>query len=113
MRPAAAAVWFSCCPSLFDNVFRYMLLLPFYFFLLPHLPTHDTGGNACMKLDQLATEAINPRTTTLDQMPPKELLASINREDQSVPLAVAKAIPQIARVVEQVRECLKNGGRLF
>jgi len=66
-----------------------------------------------MNLNQLATEAINPRTVALDQMPLNELLSSINREDQSVPRAVKKAISQITRVVAEVRERLKNGGRLF
>ncbi|HYF49531.1 MAG TPA: N-acetylmuramic acid 6-phosphate etherase [Planctomycetota bacterium] len=66
-----------------------------------------------MDLSKLSTEQINPRTATLDQMPLRELLASINREDQSVPLAVAKAIPQIEQVVEAVRLRLKNRGRLF
>ena len=43
----------------------------------------------------------------------QEILNSINREDQTVPLAVAKSIPQIEALVEQIVPRMKNGGRLF
>jgi N-acetylmuramic acid 6-phosphate etherase len=49
----------------------------------------------------------------LELMPVNELLASINNEDQTVPLAVEKALPHIELLVLQVVEKLKNGGRLF
>ncbi|MEZ4793809.1 MAG: N-acetylmuramic acid 6-phosphate etherase [Gelidibacter sp.] len=49
----------------------------------------------------------------LEQMGINELLANINKEDQTVPLAVKKAIPQIERLVEQIVTKLKSGGRLF
>ena len=42
-----------------------------------------------------------------------ELLTSINAEDQTVPLAVQKAIPQIEALVEQIVPRMKAGGRLF
>src|ERR1043166_9655192 len=42
-----------------------------------------------------------------------ELLGNMNREDKTVPAAVEKAIPQIEKLVEQVVEKLKSGGRLF
>jgi N-acetylmuramic acid 6-phosphate etherase len=43
----------------------------------------------------------------------KALLSVINKEDQSVPLAVEKALPQIETLVTQTVKCLQNGGRLF
>jgi N-acetylmuramic acid 6-phosphate etherase len=49
----------------------------------------------------------------LDQMSVKELLTGINQEDQTVPLAVEKAIPQIEALVEAVYRRMKAGGRLF
>jgi N-acetylmuramic acid 6-phosphate etherase len=49
----------------------------------------------------------------LEKMPVNELLANINNEDKTVPLAVEKALPQIEALVNKVVECLKNGGRLF
>lgn len=49
----------------------------------------------------------------LEQMSVETLLNNINKEDQSVPLAVKKAIPQIENLVEQIVLKLKSGGRLF
>lgn len=49
----------------------------------------------------------------LDQMEVETILESMNREDQSVPLAVQKAIPVIKQVVIEVVTRLKQGGRLF
>lgn len=49
----------------------------------------------------------------LEQMSVLELLTNINAEDQTVPLAIQKAIPQIEKLVEQIVIKLKSGGRLF
>jgi len=49
----------------------------------------------------------------LDKMPVSEILASINQEDKTVPLAVEKCLPQIEKVVNEVVKRLQNGGRLF
>ncbi len=49
----------------------------------------------------------------LENMPVSSLLQAINQEDQSVPIAVYKAMPQIEALVNQVVAKLKNGGRLF
>jgi N-acetylmuramic acid 6-phosphate etherase len=49
----------------------------------------------------------------LEQMSVTDLLANINNEDKSVPLAVEKALPQIEAVVSVVVEKMKLGGRLF
>ncbi len=46
-------------------------------------------------------------------MPLRELLENINREDQSVPLAVERAIPQVEALVNATVDRLKQGGRLF
>ena len=43
----------------------------------------------------------------------KELLTNINREDQTVPHAVARVIPQIEKLVERIVEKMIAGGRLF
>lgn len=42
-----------------------------------------------------------------------ELLVDMNKEDQTVPLAVAKAIPQIEKLVAAVADKMLAGGRLF
>lgn len=49
----------------------------------------------------------------LEKMSVHELLTNINSEDQTVPLAVQKSIPQIEKLVEQIVIKLKSGGRLF
>ncbi|WP_055436471.1 N-acetylmuramic acid 6-phosphate etherase [Lacinutrix algicola] len=49
----------------------------------------------------------------LEKMSTLELLTNINKEDQTVPLAVEKALPQIEQLVEQIVLKLENGGRLF
>jgi len=49
----------------------------------------------------------------LEQMTISEILTNINREDQSVPLAVERAIPQIKRLVSAVTDKMLAGGRLF
>jgi len=49
----------------------------------------------------------------LEQMSVKDLLTNINKEDQTVPLAVEKAIPQIEVLVTEIVSKMKEGGRLF
>lgn len=49
----------------------------------------------------------------LEQMSVRELLTGINAEDQTVPLAVARAIPQIEALVEALVPRMREGGRLF
>lgn len=49
----------------------------------------------------------------LEQMPTREILTNINNEDQTVPQAVALAIPQIEALVEAIVPRMEAGGRLF
>ncbi|MCB9275354.1 MAG: N-acetylmuramic acid 6-phosphate etherase [Lewinellaceae bacterium] len=49
----------------------------------------------------------------LEQMPVEDILRNINQEDQTVPLAVGRAIPSISPLVELIVEKMKDGGRLF
>lgn len=49
----------------------------------------------------------------LEKMSVGELLQNINNEDKTVAFSVEKAIPQIEKLVVQIIEKLKNGGRLF
>ena len=43
----------------------------------------------------------------------KDLLTNINKEDHTVPQAIAKIIPKIEVLVENIAESMKVGGRLF
>jgi N-acetylmuramic acid 6-phosphate etherase len=49
----------------------------------------------------------------LEKMPVGEILVLINREDQTVPGAVQKVIPQIEKLAETISDKMLMGGRLF
>lgn len=49
----------------------------------------------------------------LEKMSTRQLLTNINREDQTVPMAIKKVLPQIEKLVNAAHERMINGGRLF
>lgn len=49
----------------------------------------------------------------LEQMSTLELLECINKEDRTVPIAVAEALTQIEKMIDGCVERMKNGGRVF
>ncbi|WP_348798731.1 N-acetylmuramic acid 6-phosphate etherase [Flavobacterium adhaerens] len=49
----------------------------------------------------------------LEKMSVKELITNINQEDQTVPLAVENALPQIEKLITEIVAKMKTGGRLF
>jgi N-acetylmuramic acid 6-phosphate etherase len=49
----------------------------------------------------------------LEKMTVNQLLTNINAEDKTISLAVEKVIPSIEKLVVQIVERMKNGGRLF
>jgi N-acetylmuramic acid 6-phosphate etherase len=51
--------------------------------------------------------------TNLEQMSLGDILRNINREDQTVPAAVAKVLPQIEALANITSVKMKAGGRLF
>jgi len=65
-----------------------------------------------MSTDNRTTES-DSKYHDLEKMDTIAILKNINKEDQSVPLSVSKAIPQIQFLVEAVYEKLNSGGRLF
>jgi N-acetylmuramic acid 6-phosphate etherase len=64
-------------------------------------------------MDFTKTTEQDSHYNNLEQKTIRELLETINNEDQSVPKAVAKVLPQIERLVKKVTEQLQQGGRLF
>jgi N-acetylmuramic acid 6-phosphate etherase len=64
-------------------------------------------------LASLPTEARNSNSTHIDQFSTLDMLAVINREDQSVALTVERELPEIARAVDAIAERFAQGGRLF
>jgi N-acetylmuramic acid 6-phosphate etherase len=59
------------------------------------------------------TEAENPRTANLSELPVGEIVCLMNEEDARVAGAVALVLPDVARAVERIVERLGAGGRLF
>ena len=61
----------------------------------------------------LITEARNDASTFIDRLPTEEMMRVINAADRTVPDAVAREIPNIARAVDGIANRIENGGRLF
>jgi N-acetylmuramic acid 6-phosphate etherase len=61
----------------------------------------------------IPTEQVNQRTVDIDLLSTEDVLRKINAEDQLVALAVEKAVPQIAVVVDAIKKAFENGHRLF
>ena len=59
------------------------------------------------------TERRNPRSAGLDRKSTIEVLRILNREDASVPRAVARELPAIARAVDKIVRAFRSGGRLI
>jgi N-acetylmuramic acid 6-phosphate etherase len=60
----------------------------------------------------IRTEQRNPRTADIDIVPTEEVLRLLHAEDATVAGAVAKALPVLALVVDQVVDCVRAGGRV-
>ena len=63
-------------------------------------------------LGALPTEARNPRSEHIDELPTLDMLALINDEDALVAAAVRAELPHIARAVDVIAERFARGGRL-
>ncbi|EGT3623993.1 N-acetylmuramic acid 6-phosphate etherase [Morganella morganii] len=68
-----------------------------------------------MKIDltSMITESRNPASADIDSLPTLDMLRVINREDQTVALAVEKTLLQVAQVVDAVAQAFRLGGRLI
>ncbi|WP_338721932.1 N-acetylmuramic acid 6-phosphate etherase [Devosia sp. XK-2] len=65
------------------------------------------------ELEQLVSEARNPRTMQIDLMSSAEIVAAMNTEDTLVAQAVNKILPEVAATVDCIVEAFKAGGRLI
>ena len=64
-------------------------------------------------LSNLVSEGRNPETMDIDLLPSLEIVQRINQQDQQVPFAVEKVLPEIAKAVDKITEAFKSGGRLI
>lgn len=65
-----------------------------------------------MGLDELITEAVGQNGHDLDLRSTLELVELMNREDATVPAAVANAASEVAALIDAIVERLRRGGRL-
>ncbi len=63
------------------------------------------------KMEKVTEQA--SRYDGLENMPVERILEGINDEDRTVPEAVGRAVPEIARLVAGVVARMRRGGRLF
>ncbi|OOF55185.1 N-acetylmuramic acid 6-phosphate etherase [Rodentibacter genomosp. 2] len=64
-------------------------------------------------LSSLITEQRNPRSMNIDQLSALEIVTLMNQEDRQIPLAIERALPQIAQAVEAIVNAFQHGGRLI
>ncbi len=63
-------------------------------------------------LDNLTTEAQNPKSQRLDQMSATEIVELINNEDALIAAAVREEAASIAAAIDRIAACFRAGGRL-
>ena len=68
---------------------------------------------ATTKIIMISTTESESLYKDLEKKSVRELLESINTEDQKVPLIVRESIPQIEKLVQAIVARMKKGGRLF
>ena len=66
-----------------------------------------------VNLKGISTERRNPNTMDIDSVSTIEILRKINNEDKTVPVAVEKALSQIAQLTDVIVDSFNNGGRLI
>ena len=66
-----------------------------------------------MAAKMIKTTEQSSKYNKLEKMSIKQLLSSINKEDQTVPLAVKKSAKQIERLIDAAFKRMAAGGRLF
>jgi N-acetylmuramic acid 6-phosphate etherase len=66
-----------------------------------------------MVLSDLNTERQNRASSDLDKLSALEIATLMNREDAKVLRAVRQALPEIAKAIDVVHNCLAKGGRLI
>jgi N-acetylmuramic acid 6-phosphate etherase len=66
-----------------------------------------------VKLSGLKTERQNRVSANLDTMSALEVATVMNRQDATIARAIKKALPEIARAMDVVTNCLARGGRMI
>ena len=74
---------------------------------------HDQLLQLAQRMQDLTSEQPNPASETLDTLPALDIARLMNAQDKTVPLAVEKELPQIARAIEAAARSLRDGGRII
>ncbi|MBB1252710.1 N-acetylmuramic acid 6-phosphate etherase [Streptomyces sp. OF3] len=74
---------------------------------------HDEYQELRAQLAALTTEQFSPELAEVDRMSTSEIARLMNRQDATVPGAVAARLPEIAAAIEAVAARMAAGGRLF
>lgn len=77
-----------------------------------HLDRVPSSDPRAEEISALGTEQPGPHHGLLEAMSTDRLLRLMNREDQTVPQAVRRALPQITAVVDATTTRMSSGGRL-
>lgn len=72
----------------------------------------DSHAALSAELDTLATESPNQLVADLSALGTADLVAAMNREDATVPAAIATASATIAGIIDRIAERMAAGGRL-
>ena len=64
-------------------------------------------------LNGISTEQRNSHTNSIDESSAMEIVRLIHKEDRTVPQAIQKILPDIARAITVISGHLSHGGRLF
>ncbi|MCM3663519.1 N-acetylmuramic acid 6-phosphate etherase [Mesobacillus subterraneus] len=66
-----------------------------------------------MNIAKLNTEQQNLKTMNIDQMSTEDIITVINQEDTLVPNVIARQVPMISEVVDEIVTAFKQDGRLI
>ena len=66
-----------------------------------------------MNLAALATEARNPLTEHIDELPTLDMLRLISDEDRKAAAAVVAVLPEVAKAIDEIANRINDGGRVF
>jgi len=70
------------------------------------------NSNLISTLETLVTEDQNPETLDIDLLSPLDIVTKINQQDHKVSQAITDVLPEIAKAVDLIVDCFKQGGRL-
>ena len=71
-----------------------------------------TSDSVARSIENLTTEASNPRSEQIDTLSPIEIVRLMNAEDASIAASVAKQEGAIAEAISVISDRIRRGGRL-